>query len=136
MRFACLLPAVLLATGCGVPDVTFTNDAGPRDATRDSPGLDVTAEGEADGQADSEGDANPDATDSGDAGTDAPEYCKGDAGPPSGYRCCIGSPGEVCGGNPCSATNCASCGSSCTWPSRCCASGGSATCVAPDASGC
>jgi hypothetical protein len=136
MRLACLVAsALLIATGCGVPNVSFT-DAG-KDATRDSPGPDAPADSggdAADAETDAEGDANGDAADSGDAGTDAPEYCKGDAGPPVGYGCCLGSPGEVCGGqgNPCSASNCAKCGSGCTWPSRCC----TGVCTPPDAGGC
>jgi hypothetical protein len=129
MRFACLLPAVLLATGCGVPDVTFTNDAGPRDATHDSPGLDVTAEGEADGQTDAEGDANPDAADAGDARTDAPDYCNG-TGAPAGYQCCAGATGTVCLGTCQNGQACLRCnqGAPCTWPSVCCASGSTGNC--------
>ncbi len=103
MRFACLVASALLATGCGVPDVSFTDGGSSRDATSDSLGPDAFEAGsdaESDAQADAEGDANGDA---GDAKTDAPEYCKGDAGPPVGYVCCTGSAGEVCGGNPCNA---------------------------------
>jgi hypothetical protein len=130
MRLPCLLASALLATGCGVPDVTFI-DAGSRDATRDSPG-DGPAEAEA--AADAEGDASTDAADSGDAGTDAPVYCTPDAGPPVGYTCCIGNGGIVCSGNCQNAQACLKCGI-CLWPNRCCASGSNGNCAAPDAAG-
>jgi hypothetical protein len=134
MRFACLLPALLLATGCGVPDVTFTNDAGPRDATRDSPGLDGTAEAEGavDGEVDAEGDGATDAADAGDAKPDAPDYCKGTPAPP-GYNCCPGGGGIVCLGN-CNLPRCATCGA-CLWPNFCCTTGSTGYCSS-DAGGC
>ncbi|HEX8792589.1 MAG TPA: hypothetical protein VF765_16690 [Polyangiaceae bacterium] len=125
MRFACLLPAALLATGCGVPDVTFAPDSG-RDATRDAvldvPGDDQSADVEASDAADS-GDA-------GDAAQDAFEPCKGDAGPPGGFHCCQGVSGVVCGSNMCTQTACMQCATiSCAWPNVCCeVMGGSATC--------
>lgn len=120
MRFACLLPAALLLMGCGVPQVTFADGGGSHDAARDSSNpLDGPSEAASDGEADAEGDASGDAADSGDAGSDAPEFCQGDAGAPPGpsYKCC-GAIGTVCNGN-CNAQACLACGV-CTWPSVCC----------------
>lgn len=122
MRFACLLPALLLTTGCA-PDVTFVIDGGSRDATRDSPHpLDAADDG-------ASGDAEADASDAGDAAPDASDYCKGDAGAPNtAYKCC-GSSGTVCAG-PCTPNDCLSC-QPCPWPQVCCTGGGQAKCLAP-----
>jgi hypothetical protein len=120
MRFTFLLPAALLAMGCGVPDVTFTPDSG-RDASGDGPPVDGQAEAAVDGEADGESDAGGDSGDApGDAPSDAPEYCKGDAGPPAGpmYKCCGSALGTVCSGN-CNQNQCLACGV-CAWPSVCC----------------
>jgi hypothetical protein len=119
-----------------VPDVSF--DAGSSvDATRDSTDLDVRAEAEA--AADAEGDANLDAVDSGDAGTDAPEYCTLDADfAPDGFECCPGYGSIVCGGTSCSSQACVNC-VACAgrWPWVCCTSmGNRGTCTPPDAQPC
>jgi hypothetical protein len=128
MRLPWLLASALLATGCGVPDVTFI-DAG-RDATRDSTGLDGPVEA-----TDAEGDASTDAADSGDAAPDAPAvYCTPDAGPPAGYTCCGGGGGIVCLGNCQNAQACLRCGN-CQWPKICCAIGSNGTCTLPDGGG-
>jgi hypothetical protein len=130
MRFACLVASALLATGCGVPEVAFLDAGSSRDATRDSPGPDAPAEAEAD----AEGDANGDAADSGDAATDAPDYCRSDSGAPPGYACCAGGGGIVCSGN-CNSQGCLKC-VGCTWPSYCCTSGANGTCTKLDGGGC
>jgi hypothetical protein len=120
MRFAFLVTSAILATGC-VPDVHFNDaDGGAHDATRDTIGADVE-----EASADAEGDANGDAADSGDAGTDAREYCQGDTGAPDGPFSCCGSvvcAGPSCG-NPQACTKCSQ--SVCPWPLVCCATGGS-----------
>jgi hypothetical protein len=121
MRFAFVLPAALLATGCGVPDVSFTDAGGSaHDATPDAPMADAPEEVAVDAGSDVENDAGADAADAGDAATDAPEYCKGDAGPPMGpmYKCCGSATGTVCAGN-CNGNQCTACGV-CAWPSVCC----------------
>ncbi len=128
MRFAFFLPALLLATGCGVPNVTFLQSGG-RDAAHDAP-FDAPDEAQA---GDAETDAQAaDAGDAGDAAEAGADYCKGDAGPPTTgggpYKCC-GTNGTVCAG-PCSPTQCLSC-EPCPWPSVCCTSGGMAKCLGP-----
>lgn len=121
MRFAFLLPAALLATGCGVPDVHFTPAGPPHDAS--------AADGADEAAADAEGGA-ADAADASDAPTDAPDYCTGDAGEPAGFKCCMGVSGVVCGGNMCTSTACTQCATiGCSWPKVCCPGMGTpATC--------
>lgn len=138
MRFAFLLPAALLAMGCGVPNVHFTNDAGsPRDAARDAPHADAPNEAQAmDAEADAENEDGEAGSDAADAGTDAPDFCKGDAGPPLGpmYKCCGSATGTVCLGN-CNGNQCTSCGV-CIWPSVCCPMMGNMGHCSSDDGGC
>ncbi len=124
MRFAFLLPAVLLATGCGVPDVTFYPSGGSHDS---GPHPEASVDAPADAGGDAESDANSDAP--GDAPQDASEPCTGDAGAPGGFRCCSGVSGVVCGSPMCSSTACTQCSTiSCNWPNVCCSTMGVATC--------
>lgn len=128
MRLAFLLPAALLATGCGVPDVHFADAGGSRDGTSDSPELD--APGEAGDDAPVDGTR----ADSGDAATEAPEYCKGDAGPPTDagmLKCCGTTTGTVCSGT-CNLQACQACIGICPWPSICCTAGSMGHCSPPD----
>lgn len=120
MRFAYVLPAVLLATGC-VPDVAFLADGGTHDAARDAPA--------ADGQMEAAADAEGDAGDAADAPYDGPAWCTGAEGGPPGFKCCMGVSGVVCGSNMCTSTACVQCATiNCSWPNVCCATMGVATC--------
>lgn len=129
-----MLPAALVLTGCGVPDVNF-NDAGSRDATHDSP-LPLDAQEEAEAGVDAEpardAEGGVDAADASDASDSGMAYCKGDAGAPeAGYKCC--SDGTVCSGN-CNTAQCLLC-VGCVWPSVCCPMPGN-TAVCKDAGSC
>jgi hypothetical protein len=132
MRFAFLLPAALLAMGCGVPSVSFADAGSSRDATRDSPqgdGPNEAQSGDAEADAENEASAEGGGSDAGDAGTDAPDYCRDDAGAPGGFKCCMGVTGVVCGSNMCNNTTCMQCATiNCSWPNVCCSSGNTATC--------
>ncbi|HTQ45478.1 MAG TPA: hypothetical protein VMI75_22120 [Polyangiaceae bacterium] len=131
MRSAGTLVPLLLASACGVPEVSFSDDGGQRDARLDT-GIDVAQD--ATSMADGEGGPPGDA---GDAGTDAPIYCMDGGGPPdaspdASYTCCPS--GAVCSGT-CKSQACNHCGT-CTWPSVCCPSGNNGKCTAPDAGPC
>jgi len=136
MRLAYLVASALLATGCGVPDVTFT-DGG---ASRDVAVVDTSVDVEQDGSSPADGEAGSgDAGDAGDARTGGPIYCRGDAGPPvdagppnASYTCCPS--GAVCSGT-CKPMACSHCGT-CTWPSVCCPNGNNGICTPPDGGPC
>lgn len=121
MRLAYLLPTALFLTGCGVPEVTYTDagGSGGRDATHDSPEP-MDAQGDADAEPGT--DAQTDAADAGDASDSGSPYCKGDAGAPDSgnYSCC--STGTVCNG-PCTSPDCLQC-VGCAWPNVCCSKNG------------
>jgi hypothetical protein len=119
MRLAWLLLLGCMATGCGVPEVTFVDDAG-LGATHDA-FEDRAAEAAAEASADATGDAE---SSTGDAG-----YCIGADGgtpPPNGLACCPGGMGKACAGE-CMAKACMACGN-CPWPSVCCTNGANGTC--------
>jgi len=133
MRLACLVASAIVATGCGVPDVSFTDGGVSRDVAVIDTSVDV--EQDASSPADGEGGSTDagDAGDASDARTQGPTYCKGDAGPPdASYTCCPS--GAVCSGS-CKPQACTHCGT-CTWPSVCCPSGNNATCTPPDGGPC
>ena len=136
MRLACLVAAALLATGCGVPEVSFTDAGDSRDMAVSDTSVDVGQD--ASSQADGEG-GSGDAGDAGDARTDGPVYCQGEAGPPvdagpsdASYSCCAS--GAVCSGT-CNSKACNHCGT-CRWPSVCCPSGNNGVCTPPDGGPC
>lgn len=128
---ALLLVAAL--SGCGVPDITFVDLGGTRDATADA-----AQEAATDASPVDAGDATVDALDephddSGIAGdaelpdsaTDAPEEggCPGTP-PPTATTCC----GAVACTGCSAAADCTKCLSACTATELCCVKNGNATC--------
>lgn len=118
-RAAVALGVCLVASACGVPDVTFVTDASMGDALPDAlADAGVAADAAADtGRHEDSGAGESDASPGIDGGV-----CPDAA--PLGFAVCCGA---VACGEMCKASDCAKC-SICTAPDVCCIHGNGATC--------